>query len=50
MVFGAYLNLDQLNAIEHQVTGSIQGMHASKVIVVHQAGNLQTQGIAAGES
>ena len=40
--YGAKLNMDQVNAIVHLVSGSIPGLHASKVSVVDQAGNLLT--------
>ncbi|HAI7856758.1 flagellar M-ring protein FliF [Escherichia coli] len=43
-----------LDAVEsarvHLVSGSIPGLHASKVSVVDQAGNLLTDGIGAGEA
>ncbi|MCV5433499.1 flagellar M-ring protein FliF, partial [Escherichia coli] len=42
--YGAKLNMDQVNAIVHLVSGSIPGLHASKVSVVDQAGNLLTDG------
>ena len=48
--YGAKLNMDQVNAIVHLVSGSIPGLHASKVSVVDQAGNLLTDGIGAGEA
>lgn len=47
---GAKLNMDQVNAIVHLVSGSIPGLNASKVSVVDQAGNLLTDGIASGEA
>ncbi|MCV5349070.1 flagellar M-ring protein FliF, partial [Escherichia coli] len=40
--YGAKLNMDQVNAIVHLVSGSIPGLQASKVSVVDQAGNLLT--------
>ncbi|SPX11941.1 lateral flagellar M-ring protein (FliF-like) [Escherichia coli] len=46
--YGAKLNMDQVNAIVHLVSGSIPGLQASKVSVVDQAGNLLTDGIGAG--
>lgn len=48
--YGAKLNMDQVNAIVHLVSGSIPGLQASKVSVVDQAGNLLTDGIGAGEA
>lgn len=48
--YGAKLNMDQVNAIMHLVSGSIPGLQASKVSVVDQAGNLLTDGIGAGEA
>ncbi|EFN7882957.1 flagellar M-ring protein FliF [Escherichia coli] len=48
--YGAKLNMDQVNAIVHLVSGSIPGLLASKVSVVDQAGNLLTDGIGAGEA
>ncbi|WP_421355961.1 flagellar basal-body MS-ring/collar protein FliF [Pseudocitrobacter faecalis] len=48
--YGAKLNMDQVNAIVHLVSGSIPGLQANKVSVVDQAGNLLTDGIGAGEA
>lgn len=48
--YGAKLDMDQVNAIVHLVSGSIPGLAASKVSVVDQAGNLLTDGIASGEA
>ncbi|WP_077816552.1 flagellar basal-body MS-ring/collar protein FliF [Escherichia coli] len=48
--YGAKLNMDQVTAIVHLVSGSIPGLQASKVSVVDQAGNLLTDGIGAGEA
>lgn len=48
--YGATLNMDQVNAIVHLVSGSIPGLKASMVSVVDQIGNLLTDGIASGEA
>lgn len=48
--YGAKLDIDQVNAIIHLVSGSIPGMKASKVSVVDQAGNLLSDGVGAGEA
>lgn len=48
--YGAKLDMDQVNAIVHLVSGSIPGLKPSQVSVVDQAGNLLTEGIGAGEA
>ena len=48
--YGTKLDMDQVNAIVHLISGSIPGLQASKVSVVDQAGNLLTDGLGAGEA
>ncbi|EPQ0974730.1 flagellar basal-body MS-ring/collar protein FliF [Citrobacter farmeri] len=48
--YGAKLDMDQVNAIVHLISGSIPGLQASKVNVVDQAGNLLSDGLGAGEA
>ncbi|HFZ8994050.1 TPA: flagellar basal-body MS-ring/collar protein FliF [Citrobacter freundii] len=48
--YGAKLNMDQVNAIIHLVSGSIPGLKASQVSIVDQAGNLLSDGVGAGEA
>lgn len=48
--YGSKLDMDQVNAIIHLVSGSIPGMKASKVSVVDQAGTLLSEGVGAGEA
>lgn len=48
--YGSKLDMDQVNAIVHLVSGSVPNLHASKVSVVDQAGNLLSDGIGAGEA
>ncbi|MBJ9260428.1 flagellar M-ring protein FliF [Citrobacter amalonaticus] len=48
--YGTTLNMDQVNAIVHLISGSIPGLQASKVSVVDQAGNLLSDGLGAGEA
>lgn len=48
--YGSKLDLDQVNAIVHLVSGSVPGLKASQVSVVDQAGNLLSDGIGAGEA
>lgn len=48
--YGTKLDMDQVNAIIHLISGSIPGLKASKVSVVDQAGNLLSEGIGAGEA
>ena len=48
--YGAKLDMDQVNAIVHLVSGSIPGLKATQVSVVDQAGNLLTDGTGAGEA
>lgn len=47
---GEKLDLDQVNAIVHLVSGSVPDLKASQVSVVDQAGNLLSDGIGAGEA
>lgn len=47
--YGSKLDMDQVNAIVHLVSGSVPNLNASKVSVVDQAGNLLSDGIGAGE-
>jgi flagellar M-ring protein FliF len=48
--YGAKLDMDQVNAIVHLVSGSIPGLKPSRVSVVDQAGNLLTDGMGSGEA
>ena len=48
--YGSKLDMDQVNAIVHLVSGSVPNLNASKVSVVDQAGNLLSDGIGAGEA
>lgn len=48
--YGTKLDMDQVNAIIHLISGSIPGLKASKVSVVDQAGNLLSEGVGAGEA
>ncbi|EPL1954240.1 TPA: flagellar M-ring protein FliF [Citrobacter freundii] len=48
--YGSKLDLDQVNAIVHLVSGSVPDLKASQVSVVDQAGNLLSDGIGAGEA
>lgn len=48
--YGSKLDMDQVNAIVHLVSGSVPNLNASKVSVVDQAGNLLSEGIGAGEA
>ncbi|EPF6161501.1 TPA: flagellar M-ring protein FliF [Citrobacter sedlakii] len=48
--YGSTLDMDQVNAIVHLVSGSIPGLETSKVSVVDQAGNLLSEGIGEGET
>ncbi|MDN8598435.1 flagellar basal-body MS-ring/collar protein FliF [Citrobacter sp. S2-9] len=48
--YGAKLDMDQVNAIVHLVSGSIPGLKASQVSVVDQAGNLLSDDLGAGEA
>lgn len=48
--YGSKLNMDQVNAIVHLVSGSVPNLNASQVSVVDQAGNLLSDGIGAGEA
>lgn len=48
--YGSKLDMDQVNAIVHLVSGSVPNLNASQVSVVDQAGNLLSDGIGAGEA
>ncbi|HHG9066108.1 TPA: flagellar basal-body MS-ring/collar protein FliF [Citrobacter freundii] len=48
--YGSKLDLDQVNAIVHLVSGSVPDLKASQVSVVDQSGNLLSDGIGAGEA
>ncbi len=48
--YGSKLDLDQVNAIVHLVSGSVPDLKAAQVSVVDQAGNLLSDGIGAGEA
>ncbi|HGY1166228.1 TPA: flagellar basal-body MS-ring/collar protein FliF [Citrobacter braakii] len=48
--YGSKLDIDQVNAIVHLVSGSVPNLNASTVSVVDQAGNLLSDGIGAGEA
>lgn len=48
--YSSKLDMDQVNAIVHLVSGSVPNLNASKVSVVDQAGNLLSDGIGAGEA
>ncbi|EJD6422115.1 flagellar M-ring protein FliF [Citrobacter freundii] len=48
--YGSKLDLDQVNAIVHLVSGSVPDLKAARVSVVDQAGNLLSDGIGAGEA
>ncbi len=48
--YGSKLDMDQVNAIVHLVSGSVPDLKASQVSVVDQAGNLLSDGIGAGEA
>ncbi|HGY4911001.1 TPA: flagellar basal-body MS-ring/collar protein FliF [Citrobacter freundii] len=48
--YGSKLDLDQVNAIVHLVSGSVPDLKAAQVSVVDQTGNLLSDGIGAGEA
>ncbi|CAH3374576.1 Flagellar M-ring protein [Citrobacter freundii] len=48
--YGSKLDLDQVNAIVHLVSGSVPDLKAAQVSVVDQAGNLLSDGIGEGEA
>lgn len=48
--YGSKLDLDQVNAIVHLVSGSVPDLKVAQVSVVDQAGNLLSDGIGAGEA
>lgn len=48
--YGSKMDMDQVNAVVHLVSGSVPNLQASKVSVVDQAGNLLSDGIGAGEA
>ena len=48
--YGSKLDMDQVNAIVHLVSGSVPDLKAAQVSVVDQAGNLLSDGIGAGEA
>ena len=48
--YGSKLDLDQVNAIVHLVSGSVPDLKAAQVSVVDQAGNLLSEGIGEGEA
>lgn len=48
--YGSRLDIDQVNAIVHLISGSIPGLNTSQVSVVDQAGNLLSDGVGAGEA
>ena len=48
--YGSKLDIDQVNAVVHLVSGSVPNLNADKVSVVDQAGNLLSDGIGAGEA
>ncbi|WP_374684521.1 flagellar basal-body MS-ring/collar protein FliF [Scandinavium hiltneri] len=47
--YGNTLNLDQVNAIIHLVSGSVPGLTPSQVSVIDQSGNLLSDGVSGGE-